>query len=223
MNTKRILETLCIFLCSYGTMSDAVFASENEKAEKLLLAYDDYRASWLPSELMIWCTDDTKKFKLSKNAFGKETLYLLTNSNWKPVRNVNINGYAITWIKRNQTIALDDIVENKTICEGKSSFQCFQDNMGVRGAFINIWKKNYHPSLVTRDFSKYFTITSTSDLINSIRIDTGWFSTQYDENIQKISVTVSENVSNPPDGLRRQTVDEYELNPRASGPCRVVD
>ena len=200
-----------------------VIAREREEAEELLLAYDDYRASWLPSEIMIWCVNDYKKFKLSKNAFGKETLYLLTNSNWKRVPNAKINGYAITWREQNQTIELDHIKENRTFCEGTSPYTCRKAKKKVRDEFINIWKKHFHPSMALRDFGKYFEITSTSDITHTIYIDDSFYSSRYENNIQKISVTISKNVPNPPNGLRRQTVDEYAVDPGSYGFCRLVE
>jgi hypothetical protein len=213
----------CLFLYSYFALISSVVANENE-AEKLLLAYDEYRDSWLASEIMIWCSKDRTKFKLSKNAFGKETLYMLERSDWKRVNNIEINGYTINWNEKYRKIKRSNIIQNATLCKGKDRVECFMANWRkVETEFLNIWKKNYHPSLISEDFEKYFTITSTSHITNSLIIDEAFYSSKFDDNIQKIRVTVSGNVSNPPDSLRRQTVDEYSLGTKVSGNCRLVE
>lgn len=220
---KKLL--LIIGCVSYSwTFLSAPLHADDDFRGKLLLAYDNYRDNWLSAEIMIWCASDSKKFKLEKNAFGKETLYLLKDAKWTNIPNVKINGYQIHWTEKNIKIRARDILSNETDCRNKDTFTCkYPDHYGsAYRQFINIWKRNYHPSLKSSDFSKYFKITSTSDIENSIRIDRAWFYRSYDDNIRKISVEVSESVSQPPEGLRRRTVDEYQIRPLGAGACRLV-
>lgn len=199
--------------------------AQDDGTEKLLLAYDNYRDSWLSAEIMIWCKDDYKKFKLEKNTFGKETLYTIKNSNWTKVPNVKINGYKIQWTEKNVLISAEDIVSNESDCKNKDTFDCmYPDHFDdAYYEFIDIWKRNYHPSLKSSDFDEYFKITSKSDIRNSLDIANSWFIRKYNDNIQQISVEVSPNVSQPPEGLRRKTLDEYKIEPRGSGECRLVE
>ena len=231
---KKGISFLLQSIVIVSTFNVSIATAEQNRSDALMFAYDKFDSSWLMAEMMIACDDDYWKFKLTKNAFGKRTLYRLSGSKWQAILNADFDGYRIDWKEVNKEITASHITQNYTLCGGNNRYNCGLNTHFDEGhnQFVNSWFWRYKPSLYTKypgrgavrtdEFEKYFTITSTANINNSLILDEAYFYRRFENNVRQINVKISKNADNLPKVLNQKTKHQYEIQPFGSGLCRLI-
>lgn len=221
------------FICSQLAAEDhkdlQVLLKENQV--ELLFAFENLEESWGSQKLSLSCGNNI--FRIEKSAFGQKSLHRIQNSKWVEIKEAVFDEFEISWEEPTKKFELGEIIKNVTECsdldDGNPSYylhKCLinRDRSFWRNQFADIFIKNYSPNAEISDFPKFFEITSSSKIINSLRLDDAWYSRGYEKHTQKISVTVLEGASNRPEAPYRKTRDEYEVVPKGvrGGMCMQI-